>query len=331
LHPVISGTFEENFISENIPDQHSKERIMRKQLPLLMALGAGIAFVTFFKQQLYKQNARQWALLRAERRTQGGPGTAFITGASSGIGEAFARELAHRGYNLVILARREQRLRALADQLQRDYSVQVKTLVADLNDPADLELAAMRVSEITDLDLLVNNAGFGHAGFFTEIDPQEEQSMIRLHVEASVRLARAALPGMIERGFGALINVSSMAGLITAAGSHTYGATKAYLNFFSESLSYELAGTGVRVQALCPGFTHTEIHKSGRPNLPDFLWLNAGDVVSESLKGLREGRVIVIPGRLYRLLYALVSNSLVRPLASFAQSRGLGRRLARSG
>lgn len=305
---------------------------MRKHFPLLMALGAGIGLVTFFKRQIYRRNARQWASLRAERRSQGGPGSAFITGASSGIGESFARELAHRGYNLVLLARREQRLHSLADLLQREYSVQVETLVADLNDPADLERAAIRVGEIPDLDLLVNNAGFGNGGFFTEIDPQEELAMIRVHVEASVRLARAALPGMVERRFGGIINVSSMAGMIAYAGSHTYGSTKAYLNFFSESLSYELAGTGVRVQALCPGFTYTEFHKQiGRPNLPAFLWLKPEDVVAESLSGLREGQVIVVPGMLYKILYASLQLPLVRPLASFAQSQVMAFRLARAG
>ncbi len=297
----------------------------------MMAIGAGAALVTVLQQRRRETKALQWTKLRAERRAQGGPGTAFITGASSGIGEAFARELAHRGYNLVLLARREERLRALAGELQRLYSVLVETLVADLSDPADVERAALRVAEIPDLDLLVNNAGFGDNGFFTEIDPQEELRMIRVHVEASVRLARAALPGMIERGFGGVINVASLAGLIASAGNHTYGATKAYLVFFSEALNYELVGKGVRVQALCPGFTYTEIHKSGRPNLPPFLWLHADDVVSESLQGLREGRVVVIPGRIYRLLVALLNIPLVRPLASFAQSLGVGQRLAKSG
>ncbi len=291
----------------------------------MMAIGAGAALVTVLQQQRRQANALQWAQLRAQRRMHGGPGPAFITGASSGIGEAFARELAYRGYNLVLLARREDRLRALAGELQRVYSVLVETLVADLSDPADVERAALRVSEIPDLDLLVNNAGFGDSGFFTEVDPQEELRMIRVHVEASVRLARAALPGMVERGFGGIINVSSMAGLFAYAGSHTYGATKAYLNFFSESLSYELAGTGVRVQALCPGFTYTEIHKNGRPNLPRFMWMNPEDVVNASLQGLREGRVIVVPGRVYQALYALLNLPLVRPLAGFAQSLGVGR------
>ncbi len=305
---------------------------MRKDIPFLLAFGSGVVLVTMLQQRAREENALRWARLRAERRARGGPGTALITGASSGIGEAFARELAHRGYNLVLLARREALLCSLAEALQREHSILAEPLVADLSSPADLERAAIRAGEIPDLDLLVNNAGFGSGGPFVESDPQEDLRMIRVHVEASVRLTRAALPGMIERGFGGIINVSSLAGLIPAEGSHTYGATKTYLNFFSESLGYELAGTGVRVQALCPGFTHTAIHdRGGRPNLPGFLWLNPRDVVNESLQGLREGRAIVIPGRAYRLLAALVFNPLVRPLARFAQQQGIQRWILRSG
>ncbi len=305
---------------------------MRKNLPFFFAFGAGLALVTMLRQRAFNRNAQQWAELRASRRAQGGPGTAFITGASSGIGEAFARELAHRGYNLVLLARRENLLRSLADELQREHSILAEPLVADLSNPADLERAAIRAAEIPDLDLLVNNAGFGRTGLFTESDPQQNLGMIRVHIEASVRLARAALPGMIERGFGGVINVSSLASLIPAEGSHTYGATKAYLNFFSESLGYELAGTGVRVQALMPGFTYTGIHDNGeRPSLPRFLWLTPQQVVNESLQGLREGRAVVIPGAQYRFLVALMFNPLVRPLVHFAQSQGAQRWFLRPG
>lgn len=305
---------------------------MRKDLPFFFAFSAGAALAVVIKQRFHAEKARQWTLLRAHRRADGGPGTAFITGASSGIGEAFARELAHRGYDLVLLARRESRLHALADELMRSDSVQVDTITADLSDSADLERAAARVEAIPDLDLLVNNAGFGRAGQFIESDPQEDLRMIRVHVEASVRLTRAALPGMVERGFGGVINVSSLAALIPSVGNHTYGATKAYLNFFSQTLAYELAGTGVRVQALCPGYTYTEIHdRGGRPKLPAFMWLRAPDVVAESLRGLREGRLLVIPGRVYPVLAALVNNPVVRPLARLVQSQAMQRGFLRSG
>jgi short-subunit dehydrogenase len=297
---------------------------MRRNL-LFFTLGAVAALAMVIEQRFREQNARQWARLRARRRAQGGPGTAFITGASSGIGVAFARELAHRGYHLVLLARREARLRELAEALGREYSVQVETITADLANPSDLERAAVRAGEIPDLDLLVNNAGFGDTSLFLKSDPQESLRMIRVHVEASVRLARAALPGMVERGFGGVINVSSVLGLVPVVSGHTYGATKAYLNFFTETLSYELAGTGVRVQALCPGLTCTEFHGDSRPKLPAFMWLRAQDVVEESLKGLREGRPLVITGRMYRLLVLAAANPLIRPLIRFAQSQGLGK------
>ncbi len=300
---------------------------MRKIPSLFFTLGAVAALAMVIEQRFSEQNARTWARLRARRRAQGGPGTAFITGASSGIGEAFARELAHRGYHLVLLARREARLRELAEALAREYSVQVETITADLGNPSDLERAAARAGEIPDLDLLVNNAGFGDTSLFLKSDPQESLRMIRVHVEASVRLARAALPGMVERGFGGVINVSSVLGLVPVVSGHTYGATKAYLNFFTETLSYELAGTGVRVQALCPGLTCTEFHGDNRPRLPAFMWLRAQDVVEESLKGLREGRAVVITGKVYRLLVLAATNPLVRPLIQFVQSQGLGKRL----
>lgn len=300
---------------------------MRKTLPLFFTLGAITALATIIEQRFREQNARTWSRLRARRRVQGGPGTAFITGASSGIGEAFARELAHRGYNLVLLARREARLRELAEALGREYSVQVETIAADIANPSDLERAAARAGEIPDLDLLVNNAGFGDTSLFLDSDPQESLRMIRVHVEASVRLARAALPGMVDRGFGGVINVSSVLGLVPVVSGHTYGATKAYLNFFTETLSYELAGTGVRVQSLCPGLTCTEFHGDSRPRLPAFMWLRAQDVVDESLKGLREGRTVVVVGKVYRLLVLAATNPLVRPLIRFAQSQGLGKRV----
>jgi short-subunit dehydrogenase len=290
---------------------------MRYKYPLLLALGASFGLVTLLDQRRRSRNAQVWTQVAQDR-----PGTAVITGASAGIGETFARALAHQGYHLLLMARREERLREVAAEIQTAYPVQVDILSVDLSDPADLERAAIHISEISDLSLLVNNAGFGTGGNFAEIDMQPELRMIRLHVIASVRLTRAALPGMIARGRGGIINVSSLAALLPMPGNASYGSTKAYLNFFTGSLNQELAGTGVRVQALCPGFTYSEFHDVmgvSRSTIPAFMWMPADQVVAESLQGLREGREIVIPGALNRLMAWFLRFPLTVPLARFAQ------------
>ena len=292
---------------------------MKPRETALMMLGAGLAFSQVWKWRARALHARQWEMRRAN---QASPGTAFITGASSGIGEAFARALAREGYNLVLAARREDRLLSLAEKLQRGNPVRVETLVVDLSEPSGIERAAAVLHEIPDLEILVNNAGFGAHETFLEIPPEFHASMIRLHIEAPVRLARAALPGMVERGQGAVINVSSISGLIALPGSVTYGATKAYLNFFSDALRKEKAGTGVREQALLPGFTYSEFHdvaKVSRAVVPAFLWMPAVRVVNESLKGLREDRAVVIPGRIYRLMAPALGLPLVGRLTVGAQ------------
>lgn len=292
---------------------------MSKRFPFFLAVGAGLAFFNAWKRRVREENARQWAM----RRTRQGPGTAFITGASSGIGETFAWALARLGYNLVLLARREERLRSLAETLERASGVNVDVVVADLSDPSDLERAANTLESIPDLAILVNNAGFGTGGRFAELDVQPEMKMIQVHIGAAVRLIRAALPGMVARGNGGIINVSSIASLLPMPGNATYGATKSYLNFFTGSLNAELEGTGVRVQALCPGFTYSEFHdvaKVDRSTIPAFLWLQAEQVVQESLAGLREGREMVVPGGFYKLLALVIRLPLITQLARQVQA-----------
>jgi short-subunit dehydrogenase len=246
--------------------------------------------------------------------TSSQPGSALITGASSGIGAAFARQLAAKGYHLILVARGEERLAALAAELREDYPIAAEILVADLSNSVDVERVERRIAEIESLDLLINNAGFGAPGPFAEVDLARHVAMIHVHVIASVLLSRAALPGMMARRRGAIINVSSVASFLPMPGNATYSATKAYLNVFSEALQAELKGTGVRIQALCPGFTHTGFHDtpeyggSGRPHIPELLWMSAQEVAAQSLNALSQDRVIFIPGLKNRLLAVLARN-----------------------
>ena len=246
--------------------------------------------------------------------------TVLITGASSGMGAAFARKLAAQGKNLILVARRKERLETLAEEIRRDHGVAVETLVADLTDLAHVEKVEKRMHEVKALDMLINNAGFGTTGNFHEIDLARQIDMINLHVIASVRLCRAALPGMIARKGGAIINVSSAGAFMPAQGNVTYCSTKAFLVTFSEALQRELTGTGVKIQALCPGFTRTEFHdtsefeKLDRSLIPRFLWTSADDVVDASLKTLKKGTVAYIPGLANHFLVAVVRNQILSKL-----------------
>lgn len=228
---------------------------------------------------------------------------ALITGASSGIGEAFARRLARDGYALSIVARRADRLEALAKDLEQSHGTDVEVLRADLAQPEELARVEERLRAEPLPDLLVNNAGFGTVGRFHELPLAREQEEIALNVVALVRLSHAALGPMVKRGRGSIINVSSMAGAVPGPFTATYGATKAYVTSFSESLSIELRETGVRVQALCPGFTRTEFQEAAgidARKLPRFMWMSSEQVVEVSLDALGRDQVIVVPGALNR-------------------------------
>ena len=232
---------------------------------------------------------------------------ALVTGASSGIGAAFAERLARDGYDLVVVARRRERLDDLAQRLRHDHGVAVQVLVADLAQSADLRAVEQQVAEDAALELLVNNAGFAGYMPFIDLDPDRAEELIRVHLVATTRLTRAALPGMVARGHGGIINVASMlAFAATVPGSSplpkraVYGACKSYITHFTELLSRELDGTGVRVQALCPGYVGaTEFHGAvpgldrSRVTIPV---QEPEGVVTSSLAGLRLGEVICAPG-----------------------------------
>jgi len=235
---------------------------------------------------------------------------ALITGASSGIGAAFARQLARRGYDLILVARRTDRLEQLAAELSGSHGTAVDPLAADLTKDGDVDRVGERLAA-SELSLLVNNAGFGTKGLFFESDAAAQEAMHRLHVLTTERLTRAALPGMIARRRGAIINVSSVAGFIQNVSTVSYCATKAWMISFTEGLWMELRSirSPVTVQALCPGYTYTEFHEVmqvDRGEVPKSWWMPADFVVEESLRGLDSGRLFVIPGVRYRALAGLI-------------------------
>jgi hypothetical protein len=248
---------------------------------------------------------------------------ALITGASSGIGAAYAHHLAARGYQLLLIARRRERLETLAATIRQRYHAQVEVFGADLSRAAHIEQIERRITERGDIDILVNNAGFGTSGPFAEILLDKQLDMIEVHVLASVRLCHAVLPAMIARQHGAIINVASIAAFLPGPGGVTYSATKRYLVTFSETLHAEVAQEGLRIQALCPGFTYSEFHDTSeyegfdRAQVPQKMWMTANEVVVDSLKALERNQVTYIPGWRNRLLVTIANSpttAVLRPL-----------------
>jgi len=287
----------------------------------IFLFGTAAALVSSIAVQRIR-STRRW--LEDHART--GPGTAVITGASSGIGAEFARQLARDGYNLVLVARRADRLQALAQEIladaaQKGRSMAVEVLPADLDSDSGIELVETRIQAIPDLALLVNNAGFGTGGDFAAVDIRPELSMVKVHILTTMRLTRAALPILIARQHGGVINVSSLAAFMPTPRAVTYGASKSFLNVFTEGLQDELRSTGVRVQALCPGYTRSQFHDrlgDMRSRIPAIAWMDAGPVVEESLRGMREGRVIVVPGVLNKAAYILMTGVPFRFMSRLA-------------
>lgn len=224
--------------------------------------------------------------------------TALITGASAGLGAEYARQLAATGTSLILVARRLDRLDDLARELREKHAVTVETLQADLATSESIERVERRIAEVATLDLLINNAGFGGGpGSFAEREAGHHLGMVQVHVTATVRLTRSALPGMVARGRGAIINVASIAAFSPFSGA-MYSGTKAFLVMFSENLQSELKDKGVLVQALCPGMTHTEFHEVAdidKAIVPKPFWMTAEEVVRISLRRLGRGAVC-IPG-----------------------------------
>ncbi len=255
--------------------------------------------------------------------------TALVTGATAGIGAAFTRALARRGHDLVLVARDGARLDSAAQKL-RTFGVRVDPLVADLASDDGCARVEWRCGE--GIDLLVNNAGLGTKGTFHAASREREEHLLRLNVRAVMRLTHAALPPMVERGSGAVVNVSSVAGFTPGTRGATYSASKAWVTNFSESLYLQYAEAGVQVMALCPGFTRTEFHSRAEMDvsgISERLWMSADDVVREGLADLDRGRAVSVPGRQYKAIVAAtryVPQGLQRRLVRTLQTRLPGRR-----
>ena len=246
---------------------------------------------------------------------------ALITGASSGIGEAFARQLANAGTNLVLVARRADRLESLSQELadKAGGGVDVEVLVADLSEREGLGRVVERLADHgTPIDLLINNAGFGTVGDFIEQDADGESMMIDVNVTALNRLAHAAGTAMASRGQGGILNVSSIAGFTPSPKSATYGATKAFVTSFSQALNMELGPQGVVVSCLCPGLTKTEFQEKANYDpsaLPKSMWQSAEQVAAAGLAGIEAGTIVIVPGahnKAARALTRIMPGGLVR-------------------
>ena len=257
---------------------------------------------------------------------------ALITGASAGIGREFARQLARRARSLILIARREQSLKELRNELNQRYpNVAVSVRKTDLADLADLnELLAWIDRESVDIDLLINNAGLGDSGAFATSDPIRNQQMTLVNVVALTTLTRHLLPQMVARRRGGILNVSSSAGFLPIPDFAVYAATKAYVTSFSEAIRAELRGTGVQVCALCPGPVHTEFQEvakrpGDRPDAgPQFMHVPVQQVVRDGLAALQANRPLVIPGfpmKLGMLLVRIIPLPILRLLARLSPRR----------
>lgn len=240
------------------------------------------------------------------------PVTALITGATAGIGETFARQLAAQGVNLVLVARDQAKLDALALELRAKYAIKAEVLRADLSDRVQLVDVTHRAAA-DDIDLVVNNAGFGIKQSFVGGAIEAEQNLLDVLVTAVMRITHAALPGMIERNRGGVINVSSVAGWMS---SGTYSSAKAWVTSFSEALATVHKKSNVHVMALCPGFTRTEFHSRANmetQTIPNWMWLDVEKVVAKALKDFENQKPISVPGAQYKAL-SLIAQYLPRPL-----------------
>lgn len=246
----------------------------------------------------------------------------LVTGASAGIGACFARQYARHGANIALVARRRDRLETLATELETSYAVQTRILVQDMTNPtAPQQIADALTDDGINIDILINNAGFGLPGHFVDSDWPKHRDFLELMVTSYAHLTRLFLPGMLDRDYGRIIHVASLAGLTPGSAGHTlYGASKGFLVSFAQSLAAECNGTGVYVNALCPGFTYTEFHdvngtRSLVNDLPTYVFMDADSVVAGAIDAVERRHVIYVPGIWNKFISWLV-KALPRPWAA---------------
>jgi len=259
---------------------------------------------------------------------------AVITGASAGLGKTYSWQLAGQGNDLMIVARRAEQLERLKKEIENRFPVTVDVYVADLADEKQVAQLAEKIVSLPRLDTMINNAGFGLQKRFPNVDVEAEARMIRLHCEASMRLCQAASDLMCRQKYGHIINVCSFAAYLTGPGAADYCATKAFLKSFSECLQDDIGEFGVKVQALCPGFVHTEFHDTAmmkgfdKNSLPGFTWMDADYVVRTSLRAIQKKRhrVVVIPSLAYKLIYVITHIPVISPILAGIVKKRLKRK-----
>lgn len=234
---------------------------------------------------------------------------ACITGATSGIGAAFARRFASEGYALFLTGRRKDKIQSLAEEISKKYRVEADVEIVELSDMGQLEALALKLSRMKNLEFLVNNAGFGAVGFFHREDFSTHEKMLKVHCLATIKLTHAVLPNMIAEGRGKIINVSSLSAFSPFPTNAVYAASKSFILLFSESIHLELQGTGVKIQALCPGIARTDFHERAGYDRKKIYRdkgllraMSAEEVVDISLKCLKKDKVLCIPGLNYRFI-----------------------------
>jgi len=254
---------------------------------------------------------------------------AVITGATSGIGKTFAERLAEKGYNLIISGRREEKLKETANRLVNRYGVEVKIILGDLSDAGFRVVFAEMLRKNQDIEVLVNNAGFGIDKPFYKISIDEVHAMINTHVQSTVDFTHAVLPGMIGKRSGVIINVSSLGAFIPGLTRTLYLSTKSFIHSFSVALSMEMAPYGIKIQSLCPGMTKTDFHRAGiegqlEKKLKGIHFMKPETVVNTSLRMLEKDRSFCIPGltnHLFYMLAMILPKSVLRVLSSFRMEK----------
>lgn len=254
---------------------------------------------------------------------------AIVTGATSGLGRAYANSLASLGYDLIITGRRIERLTSIKNILEITYSVNVEIVRVDFNNKQQFDVLLKRISKLSRIDMLVNNAGYGcRDGFFQE-DYRAQESMLNVHVTSATHLVHVAVPKMLKNRGGCIVNVSSLSAFLPAPLNYFYCASKLFMVSFSECLHVDMANSDIKVQALCPGFIYTEFHsrmgkESHTQSIWDsFLWMKAEEVVDYSLKSLGKHKVICIPGWVNRVVFTL-SHILPKQICYWLTKKKIG-------